>query len=85
MTINFLRLPAVLKKRGRSKSAHYLDIHNGLCTKPVSTGARSVAWPEHEIEAINAARMAGASELEIRFLVNKLESKRKDFTSIVQV
>jgi len=77
MTITLLRLPAVLKKRGRSKSAHYVDIQQGLCTKSVSTGARSVAWPEHEIDTLNLARVAGKSEKEIRLLVSDLEANRQ--------
>lgn len=77
MTINFRRLPAVLKQRGKSKSAHYLDIQEGLFTKPVPTGSRSVAWPEHEIDTLNAARMAGMNDEEIRALVSKLEAERK--------
>ncbi|MCG8006858.1 MAG: AlpA family phage regulatory protein [Candidatus Thiodiazotropha lotti] len=73
-----LRLPAVLEKRGRSRSAHYLDIQAGLFTLPVLLGARSVGWPDHEVEAINAARIAGKSDDEIRNLVIKLEAARKD-------
>ena len=72
-----IRLPAVLKKRGRSRSAHYLDIQEGLFTRPVSIGSRAVGWPEHEVDAINAARIAGKSEDEIRQLVAKLEAARK--------
>ena len=72
-----LRLPSVLKKRGRSRSAHYLDIQEGLFTRPVSIGSRAVGWPEHEVDAINAARIAGKSEDEIRQLVAKLEADRK--------
>ncbi len=72
-----LRLPSVLKKRGRSRSAHYLDIQDGLFTHPVSIGSRSVGWPEREVDAINAARIAGKTDREIRVLVSKLEAARK--------
>jgi prophage regulatory protein len=74
---SILRLPAVLKKRGRSRSAHYLDIQEGLFTRPVSIGSRAVGWPVHEVDAINAARIAGKCEDEIRQLVAKLEAARK--------
>ncbi len=77
MAINLLRLPSTLKKRGKSKSAHYLDIKEGLCSKPVLIGVRSVAWPEHEMDALNAARIAGMNDDEIRSLVIKLEAERK--------
>ncbi len=84
MVFNFLRLPKVLLKRGKSKSAHYLDIQKGLCMKPVSTGARSVAWPEHEIDMLNAALVAGLNDDEIRQLVIELEEKRKTFANKVR-
>ena len=72
------RLPAVLRERGRSRSAHYLDIQQGLFTKPVSIGARAVGWPAHEVAALNAARIAGKSDDEIRELVVRLEAARKN-------
>lgn len=72
-----LRLPAVLRARGRSRSTHYLDIQQGLFTRPVSIGARSVGWPEHEVEALNEARIAGNGEAEVRALVVSLEAARK--------
>ena len=72
-----LRLPAVLQARGRSRSTHYLDIQQGLFTRPVSLGARSVGWPEHEVAALNEARIAGKGEVEIRSLVRTLEASRK--------
>jgi prophage regulatory protein len=77
MTRTILRLPAVLRERGRSRSAHYLDIQQGLYTRPVSIGARAVGWPENEVAALNAARIAGKGDAEIRVLVAKLEAARK--------
>lgn len=75
--IVLLRLPAVLRERGRSRSAHYLDVQNGLFTTQISIGPRAVAWPAHEVATLNAARIAGKSEVEIRELVAKLEAARK--------
>lgn len=77
MTHTILRLPAVLRERGRSRSAHYLDIQQGLFTHPVQIGLRAVGWPTTEVATINAARIAGKSEVEIRELVAKLEAARK--------
>lgn len=77
MTPTILRLPAVLRKRGRSRSAHYLDIQQGLFTRAVSVGARAVGWLELEVAALNGARIAGKSDSEIRVLVAKLEAARK--------
>jgi prophage regulatory protein len=77
MTHSILRLPAVLRERGRSRSAHYFDIQQGLFTHPVQIGLRAVGWPSSEVAAINAARIAGKSDEEIRALVVKLEAARK--------
>ena len=77
MTNTILRLPTVLIERGRSRSAHYLDIQQGLFTRPVAIGLRAVGWPAGELAAINAARIAGKSDEEIRELVLKLEAARK--------
>lgn len=77
MATIILRLPAVLHERGRSRSAHYLDIQQGLFTRPVAIGLRAVGWPSGEVAALNAARIAGKSDEEIRDLVVKLEAARK--------
>ncbi len=77
MSQKILRLPVVLSERGRSRSAHYLDIQHGLFTRPVSIGLRAVGWPSNEVTAINAARIAGKTDEEIRSLVEKLEAARK--------
>jgi prophage regulatory protein len=75
---SIMRLPAVLKARGRSRSTHYLDVKQGLFTRPVSLGARAVGWPDYEVAIINAARIAGKGDEEIRSLVASLEEARKD-------
>ena len=54
-----------------------MRISQGLWTKPVSLGARAVGWPSDEVEAINAARIAGNTDDEIRVLVKELEAARK--------
>lgn len=77
MTTTILRLPAVLRERARSRSAHYLDIRQGLFTHPVHIGLRAVGWPASEVAALNSARIAGKTTDEIRALVAKLEAIRK--------
>lgn len=72
-----LRLPEVLELRKRSRSAHYKDIQDGLFTPSVQIGPRAVGWPEHEVYTINAARIAGKSDGEIRELVIQLKAARK--------
>ena len=71
------RLPAVKTESGYSRSTIYLRIAQGLWTKQVSLGPRCVGWPAHEVEALNAARIAGKTDEEIRALVVKLEAARK--------
>ncbi len=77
MTTTILRLPAVKSETGLARSTIYLRISQGLWPKPVSLGARAVGWPAGEIDALNAARIAGKSEDDIRALVEKLEAARK--------
>jgi len=72
-----LRLPEVLRARGRSRSSHYGDVGVGLFTRPVSLGANCVGWPEDEVIALNRARIAGMSDEGIRTLVLRLEALRK--------
>jgi len=72
-----LRLPAIKIRSGYSRSTIYLRITQGLWTKQISLGPRSVGWPAHEVAELNAARISGKSDAEIRDLVIKLESARK--------
>jgi prophage regulatory protein len=72
-----LRLPAVKAETGYSRSTIYLRVSQGLWPLPVSLGARSVGWPASEVAAINAARIAGKANSEIRDLVVRLQAARK--------
>jgi prophage regulatory protein len=78
MKRTILRIPAVKSESGLSRSTIYLRISQKLWTKPVSLGARAVGWPSDEVAAINAARIAGKTDEEIRVLVARLEAARKD-------
>ncbi len=75
--VTMKRLPAVTQQVGKKKSALYEDIGHGLFTPPVAIGARAVAWPDYEVQAINAARIAGMSDDEIREVVANLVEARK--------
>lgn len=77
MVQRLLRLPAVKAETGASRSTIYLRIQQGLWPKPVKLGPRSVAWPASEVAALNAARIAGMADAEIRVLVATLEAARK--------
>ncbi len=60
----------------RSRSSYLRDIENGLCTKPIKVGSRSVVWLANELEQIRAARIAGLPDSEIKKLVNRLHEER---------
>jgi prophage regulatory protein len=77
MTHTILRLPAVKAATGLSRSTLYLRIAHGVFTHPVSLGGRAVGWPAHEVAMLNAARIAGKPEAEIRALVAELETARR--------
>lgn len=78
MVSTIYRLPRVLKSQGdKSRSSLYRDMNDGLFTMPVRIGARSVGWPESEVEAINLARIAGKTDAEIKALVQKLHKRRQ--------
>ena len=77
MTHHILRLPAVKESTGLSRSTLYLRIANGVFMHPVSLGGRAVGWPADEVVALNAARIEGKPDTEIRELVTQLEVARK--------
>lgn len=77
------RMPSVKDETGhRSHASIYNAIKEGLFTKPVPIGQRSVGWPSDEVKAINAARIAGKSEAEIRELVQRLHAKRAELATV---
>jgi len=52
-----LRLPAVKKTTGQSRSTIYDKMKRGEFPKPVKIGERAVGWVEAEVEAWLKARM----------------------------
>lgn len=81
--MSILRMPAVKAETGhRSHASIYSAIKAGLFTTGVAIGQRSVGWPSDEVQAINAARIAGKSEAEIRELVNRLHAKRTELAAV---
>ena len=78
MLHTILRLPSVQIRSGYSRSTIYVRIAQGLWTSQVSLGPRAVGWPANEIEALNAARISGKTDAQIRELVEALHTKRKE-------
>ena len=77
--MSIIRLPSVKQETGhRSDASIYNAIREGLFTHGVAIGQRAKGWPDYEVQAINAARIAGKSDAEIRELVKTLHAKRTD-------
>lgn len=75
--MSILRMSSVKEETGhKSHASIYNAIRDGLFTKPVPIGQRSVGWPSEEVKAINSARIAGKTEAEIKELVQRLHVKR---------
>jgi prophage regulatory protein len=73
---SFMRPAQVRQNRGYSEASLYREVAARLLTRPVKISSRAVGWPKSEIEALNAARIAGKTEDEIRELVHELEAAR---------
>ena len=69
----------------RSDASQYNAIREGLFTTGVAIGQRSKGWPDYEVKAIAAARIAGKSDDEIRELVLVLLAKRAEMGVILNV
>lgn len=75
--MSILRMQSVKAETGHASHASvYGAIHEGLFTVPVPIGQRAVGWPDHEVKAINTARIRGDSDDQIRSLVAKLHAAR---------
>ena len=82
--MSIIRLPSVKQETGhRSDASIYNAIREGLFTRGVAIGQRSRGWPIFEVHAINAARIAGKSDAEIRELVKTLHAKRTDPANVL--
>ena len=79
------RIPATKAEMGwRSDASVYNDVRAGLFPTGVAIGQRAKGWPDYEVKAIAAARIAGKSDDEIRELVKLLHAKRTEL-AILQV
>jgi prophage regulatory protein len=79
-----LRRRQVEDETGYSRASIYSLISRGLWTRGVSIGDRAVGWPADEVAALNAARIAGLSEDEIRALVAHLEDDRRKLAAEIK-
>ena len=75
-THELAREPRVLEIAGRKRSAMRADVADGKFPPPVKIGRNSV-WPLDEVRALNAARIAGATDDELRELVGRMVAARR--------
>jgi len=76
MAVNMMRQQPAMAKTGEKRSTFNSKVNSGLITKPIFISPRIKVWPEHELEAINRAWLAGYNEDQIRDLVKELEADR---------
>ncbi len=84
MVQRVLRPTAVIGLTGDSRSALYARAKAGLWTRPIKingAGTRAAGWPETEVAALQAARIAGKSHDEVRALVRTLEAQRQEVSA----
>lgn len=74
--MKFLKPKAAFERYGYSKSQFYAAQQDGTFVRSVKIGKRSAVIPEDEAEQIAAAHVAGASEDQIKRLVEKLHEQR---------
>jgi len=79
--LKLIKKPKALDALAESNSTFYSNISKGLVTPPIRLGAQSVAWPQHEIEAIISARIAGKSPEEVKQLVIELVANRQNIAN----
>ena len=79
-----LRMPKVVDRTGYCRSSVYNLINEGLFPKSVVNGKRTVGWPESEVTAVIAARIASKSEEQIRVLVKHLTAKRAGASEAIE-
>ena len=82
MALVLLQLPELCRRRAQSHESVYDAVRRGLLTPPVKRG-RSSAWPEHEVEAVTAATIAGKNDDDIRDLVKQLVAQRAELPQLV--
>lgn len=81
--LKFKRKTGCLDQFDVGSSTWHDWINRGLMVSGVALGPRAVGYPEFEVNAVAAARLAGKSEDEIRALVRDLIAARATNDSLV--
>ena len=78
MTLSAVRIhPDACNALGHGPTTFYKRVESGLLPPPFKLGLRAAALLSTEIEAINKARAAGNTDVEIRALVKCLTQARR--------
>jgi prophage regulatory protein len=75
-SIKILRLPAALERLGMGETSYRTAMADGLVPKLITLGVRAVGIPEHELNQVIRARIAGLPDAEIRKLVERIHADR---------
>ncbi|GHA72695.1 hypothetical protein GCM10009007_12150 [Formosimonas limnophila] len=75
-----IRIKAVKQLTGVGSSTLYYHVSKGLYPKPIKLGEKMSGWLTSEVLAIQAARVAGQSDDEIKALVQRLSIERTQVT-----
>lgn len=72
-----LLIPEIRARLRRGRTALYDDVAAGMLPPFIRLGARRVALPQTEVDAVLNARVAGLSDDDIRALVQRLVADRQ--------
>lgn len=75
-SIKILRLPAALERLGMGETSYRTAMADGLVPKLIPLGPRSVGIPEHELNQVIRARIAGLPDEAIRKVVERIHENR---------
>lgn len=70
------RINEACKVTGETRSTYYSKAAAGQLPRPIKIGPRAAAVPVRELAAINAARIRGESDAQIKALVARLHAER---------
>lgn len=74
----FLKTLPTCEATGLKRPTLYEHMAKGLFPRPIKIAAKLAVWPKDEVAQINAARIRGATDDEIRALVIELTEARKN-------
>lgn len=82
-SIRLLDIPKILGRRGGCRAALYNEIKAGTWTPFIKYG-RTNYQPEHEVDVLLAARIAGKNDEELRTIATELIAERVKLLSTLR-